>query len=123
MKTLQIILGSSLGGLFGLFISIGALLLFWKRRDSEKAEEDPLDCIPGMPTRFSYEYLKLITENFSYKLGEGGFGSVFQGTLSNGIKVAVKHLEGLGQVKKSFLAEVETIGSIHYVKLVRLIGF
>ncbi|KAJ9699045.1 hypothetical protein PVL29_007897 [Vitis rotundifolia] len=120
----RIIGGSSLGALFGVFILIGAFLfLFSKRRDSEEAEEDHLDCIPGMPTRFSFEDLKAITENFSCKLGEGGFGSVFQGTLSNGIKVAVKNLEGLGQVKKSFLAEVETIGSVHHVNLVRLIGF
>ncbi|KAL7195404.1 hypothetical protein ACSBR1_035598 [Camellia fascicularis] len=41
----------------------------------------------------------------------------------NGTKVAVKLLNGFGQVKKSFLAEVETIGSIHHVNLVRLIGF
>ncbi|KAL7185271.1 hypothetical protein ACSBR2_027241 [Camellia fascicularis] len=41
----------------------------------------------------------------------------------DGTKVAVKHLNGFGQVKKSFLAEVETIGSIHQVNLVRLIGF
>ncbi|KAJ9699040.1 hypothetical protein PVL29_007892 [Vitis rotundifolia] len=120
----RIIVGSSLGALFGVLILIGAFIfLFWKRRDSEEAEEDHLDCIPGMPTRFSFEDLKAITENFSCKLGEGGFGSVFQGTLSNGIKVAVKNLEGLGQVKKSFLAEVETIGSVHHVNLVRLIGF
>ncbi|RVW76021.1 G-type lectin S-receptor-like serine/threonine-protein kinase SD2-5 [Vitis vinifera] len=120
----RIIVGSSLGALFGVLILIGAFIfLFWKRRGSKEAEEDHLDCIPGMPTRFSFEDLKTITENFSCKLGEGGFGSVFQGTLSNGIKVAVKNLEGLGQVKKSFLAEVETIGSVHHVNLVRLIGF
>ena len=118
-----IILGSSLGALFSVFILIGAFLLFRKREDSEEAEEDRLDCIPGMPTRFSYEDLKAITQNFSCKLGEGGFGLVFLGTLSNGIQVAVKHLQGLGQVKKSFLAEVETIGSIHHINLVRLIGF
>ena len=119
-----IIIVSSLGALFSVFILIGAFLfLFRKRRDSEEGEEDHLDSIPGMPARFSYEDLNAITENFSRKLGEGGFGSVFQGTLSNGIKVAVKHLEGLGQVKKSFLAEVETIGSIHHVNLVKLIGF
>ncbi|KAL7185257.1 hypothetical protein ACSBR2_027227 [Camellia fascicularis] len=53
----------------------------------------------------------------------GGFGSVFQGTLSDGTKVAVKRLNGFGHVKKSFLAKVETIGNIHHVNLVRLIGF
>ena len=34
---------------------------------------------------------------------------VFEGIISNGVKVAVKRLEGLGQVKKSFLAEVKKI--------------
>ncbi|KAM7497808.1 hypothetical protein LguiA_022222 [Lonicera macranthoides] len=77
----------------------------------------------GTATRFSYKDLKVATENFSKKLGEGGFGSVFEGTLKDATKVAVKCLDGLTQVKKSLLAEVETIGSIHRVNLVRLIGF
>ncbi|CBI22039.3 unnamed protein product, partial [Vitis vinifera] len=93
------------------------------RPDSIEFEEDYLDQVSGMPTRFSFQDLKSTTQNFSCKLGEGGFGSVYEGTLSNGVKVAVKHLEGLAQVKKSFSAEVETIGSIHHVNLVRLIGF
>jgi len=76
-----------------------------------------------LPTRFSYEDLKSMTNNFSNKLGEGGFGSVFLGTSIDGTKVAVKRLDGLGQITKSFLAEVQTIGSIHHVNLVRLIGF
>ena len=48
---------------------------------------------------------------------------MFEGILSNGMKVAVKRLEGLGQVKKSFLAEVKTTSNIHHVNLVKLIGF
>ncbi|KAJ0848061.1 putative protein kinase RLK-Pelle-SD-2b family [Helianthus annuus] len=39
------------------------------------------------------------------------------------LKIAVKCLEGLSHVKKSFLAEVQSIGSIHHVNLVRLRGF
>ncbi|XP_027061915.1 G-type lectin S-receptor-like serine/threonine-protein kinase SD2-5 [Coffea arabica] len=76
-----------------------------------------------MPTRFPFEDLKIATANFSKKLGQGGFGSVFEGSLRDGTKVAVKCLDGIGQVKKSFLAEVESIGSIHHVNLVRLVGF
>ena len=76
-----------------------------------------------MPSRFSYKDLITATENFSSKLGEGGFSSVYEGTLSNGIKVAVKCLHSVGHVKDSFLAEVETIGSIHHINLVRLVGF
>ncbi|XP_012461251.2 G-type lectin S-receptor-like serine/threonine-protein kinase SD2-5 [Gossypium raimondii] len=77
----------------------------------------------GMPTRFSYEELKNITKNFSNKLGEGGFGSVFHGILPLGSDVAVKHQFNIGAVNKSFIAEVQTIGSIHHYNLVSLVGF
>ena len=120
----RMVLGSVLGAFFGVFVCICAcLLLLWKRRDSLEVEEDHLDWLQGMPTRFSYHELKASTKNFSCKLGEGGFGVVFEGILSNGMKVAVKRLEGLGKVKESFLAEVKTMGNIHHVNLVRLIGF
>ncbi|KAH0651224.1 hypothetical protein KY285_031343 [Solanum tuberosum] len=56
--------------------------------------------------------------DFSRKLGKGGFGSVYEGTLSNGTKIAVKHLDGVGQVKESFLTEVKTVGGIHHINLV-----
>lgn len=72
---------------------------------------------------FSYEELTVMTENFSEKLGQGGFGAVFEGTLSDGTKIAVKRLQGFGNAKKSFLAEVATIGSIQHVNLVKLVGF
>ncbi|KAG0493849.1 hypothetical protein HPP92_004843 [Vanilla planifolia] len=85
--------------------------------------DDELDQVPGALVRFSFDELQLITEGYKRKLGQGGFGSVFEGTLSNGIKVAVKKLEGVGQGKKEFLAEVETIGSIHHINLVDLVGF
>ncbi|XP_030441790.2 G-type lectin S-receptor-like serine/threonine-protein kinase SD2-5 [Syzygium oleosum] len=120
---IPIILGSSLGVLFAVMFLIVVIVLFVWKRDDNEAEEDYLDQVPGMPTRFTYDDLKAITDNFSKKLGEGGFGSVFEGTLIDGTKVAVKRLDGFGQVKKSFLAEVETIGSIHHVNLVRLMGF
>ena len=119
----QMVIGSSLGAFLGVFVCICAcLLLLWKRRDSLEVE-DHLHWVQEMPTRFSYHELKASTKNFSCKLGEGGFGMVFEGILSNGMKVAVKRLEGLGQVKESFLAEVKTMGNIHHVNLVRLIGF
>ncbi|EEF36480.1 serine-threonine protein kinase, plant-type, putative [Ricinus communis] len=118
-----VILGSSLGSFFGLLLLVGIfVLLVWKERNGE-AEEDYLDQVPGMPTRFSFEDLKAITENFRKVLGEGGFGTAFEGTTADGTKIAVKRLNGLDQVKKSFLAEVESIGSLHHMNLVRLLGF
>ncbi|PKI34780.1 hypothetical protein CRG98_044831 [Punica granatum] len=112
---LPVIIGSSLGALFVVVLLVGVVI--WKTRRVDDEEEIYLDQVPGMPTRFSYEILQATTENFSKKLGAGGFGSVFEGTLIDGTKIAVKQLEGLGQIKKSFLAEVETIGSIHHVNL------
>ncbi|KAJ9554146.1 hypothetical protein OSB04_018191 [Centaurea solstitialis] len=93
------------------------------RKLNAEMEEEYLDQVPGMPTRFSYEELRIATKCFSKKLGEGGFGSVFEGTLEDGTNIAVKRLDGVAQVKKSFLAEVESIGSIHHVILVTLKGF
>uniref|UniRef100_A0A7N2N7X6 non-specific serine/threonine protein kinase n=1 Tax=Quercus lobata TaxID=97700 RepID=A0A7N2N7X6_QUELO len=120
----EIILGSSIASFFVLFLFIGILIfLFWKKENAADAEEYYLDHVPRMTTRYSYGDLQAIIENFNKELGGGGFGIVFEGTLTNGTKVAVKCLDGYGQIKKSFLAEVKTIGSIHHLNLVRLVGF
>ncbi|XP_058219460.1 G-type lectin S-receptor-like serine/threonine-protein kinase SD2-5 [Rhododendron vialii] len=116
-------IGSSLGALFVVLLLIGAAILYLRKEKDLEEDDDCIDELPGVSTRFSYEDLKSATENFSKKLGQGGFGSVFEGTLGNGTKVAVKRLNGIGQVKKSSLAEVKTIGNIHHVNLVRLIGY
>ncbi|KAJ0669763.1 putative protein kinase RLK-Pelle-SD-2b family [Helianthus annuus] len=116
-------------GIFFVLLTCGVVSFTWiknrRRLAKEKSEieEEYLDQMPGMPTRFSYEELNTATENFCKKLGEGGFGSVFEGSLKDGSKIAVKCLEGLSHIKKSFLAEVQSIGSIHHVNLVRLRGF
>ncbi|GJZ55272.1 G-type lectin S-receptor-like serine/threonine-protein kinase SD2-5 [Tanacetum coccineum] len=120
------VIGSTVGSfVFLLVVSFACcmMLVIRKRRKHAEIEEEYLDKVPGMPTRFSDDELKIATDNFSKKLGQGGFGSVFEGTLGDGSKIAVKCLEGLGHINKSFLAEVESIGSIHHVNLVRLRGF
>ncbi|KAL3748931.1 hypothetical protein ACJRO7_010077 [Eucalyptus globulus] len=86
-------------------------------------EENFLESLSGMPVRFSYKELQDATNNFSMKLGQGGFGPVYQGALPDGTRIAVKKLEGIGQGKKEFRAEVHSIGSIHHHHLVRLKGF
>ncbi|XWS72673.1 hypothetical protein CRYUN_Cryun02cG0060700 [Craigia yunnanensis] len=91
--------------------------------DETSEEDNFLESLTGMPTRFTYNDLRTATNNFSVKLGHGGFGSVYGGTLRDGTQVAVKKLEGIGQGKKEFRAEVGIIGSIHHFHLVRLKGF
>lgn len=90
----------------------------------ETSEEDNfLGTLSGMPVRYSYRELQDATNNFSVKLGQGGFGSVYQGVNPDGTRIAVKKLEGVGQGRKEFRAEVSIIGSIHHIHLVKLRGF
>ncbi|KAL3645665.1 hypothetical protein CASFOL_010845 [Castilleja foliolosa] len=75
------------------------------------------------PTRFTYSDLRRITLKFSEKLGEGGYGIVYKGKLSNEINVAVKVLHNSKGNGEDFVNEVSTIGRIHHVNVVRLVGF
>ncbi|XP_023741239.1 G-type lectin S-receptor-like serine/threonine-protein kinase SD2-5 [Lactuca sativa] len=120
------VLGYTIGSFVLLIVVVGFIMFaVRKEKTNSEMEEEHLDQVPGMPIRFSYEQLKTATQNFSKKLGEGGFASVFKGTLEDGLQIAVKHLQGdvYVHVKKSFMAEVESIGSIHHVNLVQLKGF
>lgn len=73
---------------------------------------------------FRYRDLRGATKNFSEKLGEGGFGSVFKGTLPpNSTVVAVKKLKNPKQGEKQFRAEVMTLGTIQHANLIHLRGF
>jgi serine/threonine protein kinase len=105
-----------------LIVIVVTLYVRRRAKYQEIEEEFDFDQLPGMPMRFSYEKLREYTEDFCKKLGEGGFGSVFEGNLDEE-RIAVKRLESARQGKKEFLAEVETIGSIEHINLVRLVGF
>ncbi|GLT42714.1 hypothetical protein SLA2020_167000 [Shorea laevis] len=122
-QNVGVVVGSTLGVTFSMFLICTLFLLKIYKKNAKDVEEDFMGHISGAPMRFSYEELKVVTNNFSNKLGEGGFGCVFQGTLPGSAQVAVKCLDGFGPVKKSFIAEVETMGSIHHFNLVRLVGF
>ncbi|BAB61188.1 putative rust resistance kinase Lr10 [Oryza sativa Japonica Group] len=75
------------------------------------------------PTRYTFSEVKRITRRFKHKLGTGGFGSVYKGELSKGVPVAVKMLENSKGEGEEFINEVATIGRIHHVNVVRLLGF
>ncbi|XP_056160239.1 rust resistance kinase Lr10-like isoform X1 [Syzygium oleosum] len=75
-----------------------------------------------LPIRYSYSNIKKITRNFKHKLGEGGYGSVYKGMLRSGNEVAIKILKSKAH-GQDFISEVATIGRIHHVNVVQLIGF
>ncbi|CAL9112491.1 unnamed protein product [Musa textilis] len=74
---------------------------------------------------FSYIELKSATDNFhpSNKIGRGGFGTVYKGTLRDGALVAVKVLSAESrQGIKEFLTEIDVITNVKHPNLVELIG-
>nr|XP_023916369.1 rust resistance kinase Lr10-like [Quercus suber] len=75
------------------------------------------------PTRYSYANIKRITNQLSEKLGQGAYGTVFKGKLSSEIHVAVKILNIFKGDGEEFINEVGTMGKIHHVNVVRLVGF
>lgn len=77
-----------------------------------------------MPIRYSYSQIKKITEGFKLELGKGGFATVFKGKLQSGQVVAVKVLLGKSISNgQDFISEVSTMGRIHHVNVMTLIGF
>ncbi|XP_050221735.1 LEAF RUST 10 DISEASE-RESISTANCE LOCUS RECEPTOR-LIKE PROTEIN KINASE-like 2.4 [Mercurialis annua] len=76
-----------------------------------------------MPIRYSYMDIRKMTSNFKDKLGEGGYGSVYKGKLRSSRLAAVKVLGKSKSNGQDFINEVATIGRIHHVNVVQLIGF
>jgi len=75
------------------------------------------------PKRYKYSQLKEITRYFSEKLGEGGYGMVYKGTLPCGMLVAVKFLHDFTRNGEDFVNEVFSIRRSSHVNIVNLLGF
>ncbi|XVF77729.1 hypothetical protein PTKIN_Ptkin14bG0070300 [Pterospermum kingtungense] len=111
---------------------IGLLFLIWKKRHQiqasakgeERMDEDAVDSME-LP-RFDFSTVVIATDNFASnnKLGEGGFGPVYRGSLGDGQEIAVKRLSGKsGQGRKEFENEVILIARLQHINLVKLLGF
>ncbi|KAI3735846.1 hypothetical protein L6452_15366 [Arctium lappa] len=73
--------------------------------------------------RYNYVDIKKMTNSFQVKLGEGGFGTVFKGKLSDGRLVAVKVLNSSKASGQEFINEVASISKTSHVNIVTLLGF
>lgn len=91
-------------------------------KTSEDKELRGLDLQTGL---FTLRQIKAATKNFDAenKLGEGGFGAVFKGTLSDGTVIAVKQLSSKSkQGNREFVNEVGMISALQHPNLVKLYG-
>ncbi|KAK9290625.1 hypothetical protein L1049_008797 [Liquidambar formosana] len=74
---------------------------------------------------FSFACIVAATNNFSpeNKLGQGGFGPVYEGKLHKGQKIAIKRLSRTsGQGLAEFKNELILIAKLQHMNLVRLLG-
>ena len=94
IKQLVVIICASVGGAIALLNLLWAWIKYKTQNRVEQKEEDDddrhIDWSAGLPLRFSFQELQDATNGFSIKLGIGGFGSVYEGDLSDGSKIAVK---------------------------------
>ncbi|EOX96499.1 Receptor serine/threonine kinase [Theobroma cacao] len=107
-----------------LCMSLYLIYKWWKRASIDEYVEEFLRNYENLKLRkFSYSDIKRMTGGFNEQLGQGGFGSVFKGKLSNGCLVAVKMLAEAKGDGGDFINELRTIGTIRHVNVVQLLGF
>ncbi|CAN6899600.1 unnamed protein product [Brassica oleracea] len=76
--------------------------------------------------QIDYRSIQTATADFSEnnKIGQGGFGEVYKGTLLDGTDVAVKKLsKSSGQGEAEFKNEVVLVAKLQHRNLVKLLGF
>ncbi|KAL1059821.1 hypothetical protein V6Z11_1Z004000 [Gossypium hirsutum] len=106
-----------------LVVALIIIILQNKRKDKLSTQEDMIPL--GTWRRFSYHELRQATDGFndSRLLGNGSYGSVFQGTLQDGTVIAVKvfklELEG---AFKSFDVECDVLRNTRHRNLVKVIS-
>ncbi|KAL1342754.1 hypothetical protein AAHE18_09G180300 [Arachis hypogaea] len=99
------------------------------RRTSESNSSDEgveQEIITNESLQFDFDTIRVATDDFSNsnKLGQGGFGAVYKGRLSNGQMIAVKRLSrDSGQGATEFKNEVLLLVKLQHRNLVKLLGF
>ncbi|KAH1056188.1 hypothetical protein J1N35_034253 [Gossypium stocksii] len=144
-KNQKVPLGESLSAILGLALVSACGIFLWKSTNIQGDKEDSqevqlLDLVIGsgnhentsenVETSQEFPSIKLAilqaaTTNFcdENKLGQGGFGPVYKGTLADGNEIAVKRLSrASSQGLLEFKNEVMLIAKLQHRNLVRLLG-
>ncbi|KAL5772112.1 hypothetical protein ACOSQ2_012036 [Xanthoceras sorbifolium] len=107
-----------------LFFSIMGFFC-WRCYFGHKSRRGDLKGLDLQTGTFTFRQLKAATNNFNSanKLGEGGFGSVYKGQLSDGTVIAVKQLSSKSrQGNREFVNEIGMISGLQHPNLVKLFG-
>ncbi|PON88171.1 Cysteine rich receptor like kinase [Trema orientale] len=120
-----------------IFVFIVLLICIWsyfrKRKRKEKQTSNSCEDAEEISEEFSqfdFERIRDATNDFSdaNKLGQGGFGAVYKGRLSNGQEIAVKRpIRNSNSTSKQgnqeFKNEVLLVAKLEHRNLVNLLGF
>ncbi|XP_042520779.1 cysteine-rich receptor-like protein kinase 10 [Macadamia integrifolia] len=108
-----------------ILFCILCLLIRKKKKDPSKDNgENTIRIVKAL--QFEFSMVLAATNNFAEenKIGEGGFGSVYEGNLPDGQKIAIKRLsKHSGQGAEEFKNEVVLVAKLQHRNLVRLLGF
>ncbi|KAG6685407.1 hypothetical protein I3842_12G110400 [Carya illinoinensis] len=110
-----------------VIISFVVAILWWKGCLGQRSSATDHD-LRGLDLKtgtFTLRQIKTATNNFdaANKIGEGGFGSVYKGLLSDGTMMAVKQLSSKSkQGNREFLNEIGMISALQHPHLVKLYG-
>ncbi|GLJ24919.1 hypothetical protein SUGI_0476720 [Cryptomeria japonica] len=130
----QIALYGCMGAVIGIFVicSLGMCYYWWVKIKNRAKHRHWVEMSRGLlkpntgAVWLSLEEIAAATDNFSPAnvIGEGGFGTVYRGTLSDGQQIAVKRIRNCtSEGDSEFKNEVEIINSIRHRNLVVLRGF
>ncbi|KAK6934122.1 Serine-threonine/tyrosine-protein kinase, catalytic domain [Dillenia turbinata] len=124
--------GPSAGVIAGIVIAscvLFTLILVVLRRNGylrgKDLEDKELRGLELQTGYFTLKQIKAATGNFdpANKIGEGGFGPVYKGVLSDGSVIAVKQLSSKSkQGNREFVNEIGMISALQHPNLVRLYG-
>ncbi|CAK8534960.1 unnamed protein product [Lathyrus sativus] len=122
--------GLSAGAIAGIVIGSLAfvlLILFvlWKMGYIFRKDQTDKELLELKTGYFSLRQIKAATNNFDpeNKIGEGGFGPVYKGILSDGAVIAVKQLSSKSkQGNREFVNEIGMISALQHPNLVKLYG-
>ncbi|XP_019198532.1 PREDICTED: probable leucine-rich repeat receptor-like serine/threonine-protein kinase At3g14840 [Ipomoea nil] len=103
-------------------LCIASWKIYIRKKTSQEKELRGLDLQIRL---FTFREIKAATNNFdaANKIGEGGFGPVYKGTLLDGTTIAVKQLSSKSkQGCREFLNEIGMVACLQHPNLVKLYG-
>ncbi|KAL5707372.1 hypothetical protein ACHQM5_018277 [Ranunculus cassubicifolius] len=120
--------GTIAGIVVGSFVAVILILLvLWRKGylGKKEVEDKELRGLQLQTGYFTLRQIKAATGNFdkANKIGEGGFGPVYKGVLSDGSVIAVKQLSSKSsQGNREFINEIGMLSALQHPHLVRLYG-